>query len=212
MKKIALLLVAVLCFGILAGCGASYSVTPTADGVGAYVELTANENDMIILGVNADQKVLTVSYGFAGETSSAVPKEESAFKDLDLAGKSFDEAIDAVLTNLDSLKEALGADIGKLTFKVRQAKDGNGKEVVSGSADLVKALETKLSEKLAQHTTSAEIKEVGPEGNESTVASAASSEPTASQDAPTSSDTRTSSGKNTETAEIDLGDNTFVDD
>ena len=199
MKKIALLLVVVLCCGLMAGCMGSVTTTPTDNSVKAYVELTVDDANTIILGVDKDQKVLTVSYGFAGENSSATTKPETLFNGLSLTGKSFEEAMDAIAGVLSSEN--------KLTFKVKAAKDGKGDAVVSGSDTLIETLIEKINAAITKiGAKNVEVKKVDAEGKEDNLVT---KEPAFETDSAASTGSEDTAS---EKPEVRTGDNVIIDD
>lgn len=121
MKKLAVLMVLVLCVVLLGGCMGSGAGSSVADAV-AFIRIDAKDD--IKLTVNKDEKVIAITYGV--KDSSTVTKNETIYKDLQLLEKDLKTALKEVVKVNDET-ESIGIVVVSATGKeddaVKSVKD-----------------------------------------------------------------------------------------
>lgn len=134
MKKLAILMVLVLCVVMLGGCMGSGAGSSVADAV-AFIRFDA-EHD-VNLTVNKDNKVIAVTYGV--NDSTPVTKDETAYKDSVLVEKTLEEAFGEIV-------KVNGEDLATLNVKIVSA---TGKEdaINSLKEELPKTIKKVLGDK-----------------------------------------------------------------
>ena len=129
MKKIAVLMILVLCAVMLGGCMGSGAGTSVADAV-AFAKFGGVEE--INLTLDKEGKVLVVTYG------KDKVKADTVYKDSEIVGKALDEAVVQIIKaneNVTALSVSLASASGKDTDEFKKVKD----EVVA--AGITKAFE-----------------------------------------------------------------------
>ena len=119
MKKIAVLMILVLCAVMLGGCMGASSGSSVANAV-AFVKFSGNEFEAINLTVDKDGKVLSVTYGVDKV------KENTVYKDSEIAGKALDEAVVEIIKVNEALTELTVNVIsasGKETDEFKKVRD-----------------------------------------------------------------------------------------
>ena len=112
MKKLAILMILVLCAVSLVGCTGGTSSTPV--NAVAYVQVDAAQD--VNLTVDKNNKVIAVTFGMA-DTNTPIKKSETAYKDSVLLDKELKEAVAEIVkvngTELTSLNVKIVSATGK---------------------------------------------------------------------------------------------------
>ena len=127
MKKIAILMIFVLCAVMLGGCMSSGAGSSVADAV-AFIRIDAKDD--INLTVNKDEKVIAITYG--ANDSKPITKGETIYKDTELIEKDLKTALQEVV-KVNGETKSIGIIVVSAT----------GKE-----DDAVKSIKDKISEYL----------------------------------------------------------------
>lgn len=119
MKKLAILMILVLCAVMLGGCMSGTSAAPVNSVAFIRVDAASDVN----LTVDKDNKVIAVNYGMVDKTP--VKKSETAYKDSTLLDKTLKEAV-AEIIKVNGTDSAISVKIVSATGKeeaVKSVKD-----------------------------------------------------------------------------------------